>query len=82
MEGGGWRFLSLDYVRINQDRAPESQRGTRLCLQLGSPKLMPHQTPQEGLSVSRSRRGWETSQVPKHTPERLEIFAHPPSSLS
>ena len=45
MEGGEWRFLFLDHVKINQDRAPESQRGRRCCLQQGHPSLYPTRSP-------------------------------------
>lgn len=68
MEGGEWRFLFLDHVKINQDgsRIP---KGQKMLSPAGSPKLVPHQKPQAGLSMSTSRNGWETAQLPRH-PQR------------
>lgn len=75
MEGGEWRFLFLDHVKApGQGSSPE---GAEDAVSAGSPKLVPHR-PQAGLSMSTSRNGWETAQVPRH----LEIKVSPTLHLS
>lgn len=83
-QGGerGLRFLSLDYVRTNQDRPPEPRRAQDAGLPWGHPSS--HPTGGSDLLVSTLRRGLETAQVPQH-PQRdskgYPLSDFPPPSL-